>query len=153
MNNHVPRHERIIAVLLLLLVAGWGISQADEAPVDGVYSLMEVNGEQLPAVLSAETSDGGRCEQVILKGALLLDSEGRSAAFLTVRESCRGEADQGPEGAARSTIFTGTYSVSDSQIIIEDDFGTDHATVEGDVLVYETGGEGRPIERFVFRKD
>ena len=149
MNNHVPRHERIIAVALLLLVAGWGISQADEAPVDGVYSLLEVNGEQLPANLSTETPDGDHCEQVILKGVLLLDSEGQSAAFLTVGGSCEDEAEAG----SRSTIFAGTYSVSDNRITIEDNFGTDHATVEGDVLVYETGGKGRPVDRFVFRKD
>ena len=94
MNNHVPRHERIIAVALLLLVAGWSISQADEASIDGVYSLQEVNGEQLPSYLSTETADGERCEQVVLKGILLLDSEGQSAAFLTIDEACPGDADQ-----------------------------------------------------------
>ena len=153
MNNHVPKRERIVAIALLLLVAAWGISQAEEASVDGAYSLLEVNGEQLPATVRSEAPDGERCEQVVHRGVLLLDSEGQSAAFLTVSVLCPGETDRESDGTMRSTIFAGTYSVSGNRITIEDNFGTDHAVVEGDFLVYETGGEGRPIERFVFKKD
>ena len=153
MNNHVPRRERIIAVALLLLVAGWGISQAEEASVDGAYSLLEVNGEPLPATVQAEAPDGEGCEQVVHRGVLLLDSEGQSAAFVTVRILCPNETYEEGDGTMRSTIFVGTYSVSGNRITIEDDFGTDQAVVEGDVLVYETGGEGRPIDRFVFKRD
>lgn len=153
MNNHARQFSRISALALLLLIAGWGVSQADEESVAGVYSLEALNGESLPASSWTETPDGERCKQVILRGVLLLDSEGRSAAFLTERVFCPSEADQGNEGRIRSVIFAGSYRVSGNQITVEDDFGTDQAVVEGDVLIYETGGDGRPVDKFVFRKE
>ena len=153
MNNPVPWQVRISAIALLVLVMAWGISQAEELSVAGVYSLVEVNGEQLPVSSWTEMPDGERCEQIILRGLLLLDSEGQSAAFLTERVLCPSMAEQDSEGMMRSVIFAGTYSVSGDRITFEDAFGTDHAVVEGDVLTYETGGEGRPIEIFIFRKD
>jgi hypothetical protein len=153
MNNHVLRHLGVSAVVLLALIVGWGISQAEETSVAGVYSLVEVNGEQLPAKSWTEKPDGERCKQVILRGVLLLDSEGRSAAFLTERVFCPSEADQESAGKMRSVIFAGSYSVSGNQITLEDEFGADRAVVDGGVLVYETGGEGRPIDKFVFRKE
>ncbi len=139
--------------VLLALIAAWSISHADDASVAGAYSLVEVNGEALPAKLWVERPGGERCEQIILKGALLLDSEGRSAAFLTEKVSCPSAADQEIAGEAHSVIFPGTYTVSGTEISIEDDFGTDRAVVEGETLVYETGGEGRPLDKFVFRKE
>lgn len=153
MSNQVQGHFGICAFALLSLIGDWGISQAEEATVAGVYSLVAVNGEGLPVNSWTENPDGERCEQVILKGALLLDSEGRSAAFLTERVLCPNEVDESTEGRQRSVMFVGSYSVSGNQITIEDDFGTDRAVVEGDVLVYETGGDGRPVEKFVFRKE
>jgi hypothetical protein len=50
-------------------------------------------------------------------------------------------------------IFVGSYTVSGDQITIVDDFGQDQAVVKEDFLVYETGGKGRPIDEFVFRKE
>ena len=149
MNNFLLGRFGISFVILLSLIALPGISQAQDASVAGVYTLEEVNGESLPANSWTETLDGERCKQVILKGVLLLDTEGQSAAFLAERVFCPSE-DAGKE---RSTIFAGSYSVSGNEITIEDDFGTDRAVVEGDVLVYETGGDGRPVEKFVFRKE
>lgn len=153
MSRYALNKVRISAVALLSLMAGWGISQAEETSVAGVYSLVGVNAEQLPASLWTERPDGERCEQVILRGILLLDSEGRSAAFLTERLVCPSDADRAGAGKMHSVIFAGTYSVSGNQITFEDDFGTDHAVVEEDVLVYETGGRERPIDRFLFRKE
>ena len=153
MNNHARQFSRLSAVALLSLMAGWGISQAGEDSVAGVYSLETMNGEPLPASSWTETPDGERCKQLILRGILLLDSEGRSAAFLTERLFCPSEADQGTEGRMRSVIFAGSYRVSGNQITVDDDFGTDQAFVDGDVLVYETGGDGRPVDKFVFRKE
>jgi hypothetical protein len=153
MNNHVQRHFVVSTVALLSLIVGWGISLAEEVSVAGVYLLMEVNGEQLPANLWTEKLDGERCKQVILKGVLLLDSEGRSAAFLTDREFCPSEDASENGGKEQSVIFAGSYTISGDQITIEDEFGTDEAVVKGDVLLYETGGNGRPVEEFVFRKE
>ena len=153
MNNHVQRHVVVSAVTLLLLIVGWGISQAEEASVAGVYLLTEMNGEQLPVNSWTEKLDGERCRQVILKGVLLLDSEGRSAAFIMERVFCPSEADSEDGGKEQSVIFAGSYTISGDEITIEDDFGTDQAVVEGEVLLYETGGNGRPIETLIFRKE
>jgi hypothetical protein len=152
MNNHVQRRFGVSTVAFLSLTVGWGISQAEEVSVAGIYSLVEVDGEQLPANSWTEKLDGERCKQVILKGVLLLDSEGRSAAFLTERVFCASEGDSENVGKEHSVIFAGSYTSSGNQIALQDDFGTDRAVVEGDILVYETGGEGQPTEKFVFRK-
>jgi hypothetical protein len=77
----------------------------------------------------------------------------RSAAFLTDREFCPGEDASENGGKEQSVIFAGSYTISGDQITIEDEFGTDEAVVKGDVLLYETGGNGRPVEEFVFRKE
>lgn len=153
MNNQIERHLVVCSFALLSMAVGWGISRAEEVSVAGVYALVEVNGEQLPANSWTENLDGHRCKQVILKGVLLLDSEGRSAAFLTERVFCPSEGDSDNRGLERSVIFAGSYSISGNEITLKDDFGTDRAFIEGDVLLYETGGDGRPIEEFVFRKE
>jgi hypothetical protein len=153
MNNQVQRHFGINAVAVFALTVGWGISQAEEVSVAGIYSLVEVNGEQLPTKLWIVKPDGERCSQVTLEGALLLDSEGRSAAFLTERVVCPNEGESETDGIEHSVIFAGSYTNSGNQITIEDDFGTDRATLKDDVLVYETGEEEGAISKFVFRKE
>ena len=153
MNNHIQRHFGVIAVAFLLLTVGWGVSQAEEVSVAGIYSLEQVDGQQLPANSWTEKLDGERCKQVILRGVLLLDSEGRSAAFLTEKVSCPSEAATEGGGKERSVIFADSYTRSGNQITLRDEFGTDRAVLEGDVLVYETGGEGQPIVKFNFRKE
>ena len=115
MNNRVQRQFVVSAVALLSLIAGWNISEAEDASVAGVYLLMEVNGEQLPANLWTENLDGERCRQVILKGVLLLDSEGRSSAFLTERVFCPSEDASENGGKEQSVILAGTYAVSRNQ--------------------------------------
>ena len=153
MKNYAQRFFGVGSIAFLGLIVGWGIPQAEEASVAGIYLLVEMNGEQLPANSWTENPDGKRCKQVILQGALLLDSEGRSTAFITERVACPNEG--GPETSEKeySVIFAGSYTISGNQITIQDDFGTDEAVIKGDVLVYETGGEGRPIEELVFRKE
>ena len=135
------------------IAVGLGASQAEEASVAGIYLLVEVNGKQLPVNQVSERLDGSRCREVILRGALLLDSEGRSAAFIGGREVCSKEG--GPETPEKehSTMFPGSYTVSGNQITIEDAFGTDEAVIKGDVLLYETGGGDRPVEELIFRKE
>ena len=115
MNNRVQRQFVVSAVALLSLIAGWNISQAEEQSVAGVYSLVEVDGERLPANSWTENLDGERCRQVILKGVLLLDSEGRSSAFLTERVFCPSEDASENGGKEQSVIFAGTYAVSRNQ--------------------------------------
>lgn len=148
--------QRLVGVgsfAFLGLIAGWGISQANEVSVPGIYLLVEVNGEQLPVNQVSERLDGSRCREVILQGALLLDSEGRSAAFIGGREVCSKEG--GPETPEKehSVMFLGSYTISGNKITLEDDFGTDEAIIKGDVLVYEAGGGDRPTEELIFRKE
>jgi len=80
-------------------------------------------------------------------------SRPRGGVFLTGREFCPSEDDSENGGKEHSVIFAGSYRQSGNQITLKDDFGTDRAVVEGDVLIYETGGEERPIETYVFRKE
>jgi hypothetical protein len=142
-----------LAQAVMAVAVGLGVLQ-DEAPsVPGVYLLIEVNGEQLPAVSWVSRPNGEHCQNEILEGALVFDDEGKSAAFLTERDVCQN--DDGSESAAkeRSVIFPGSYVVSGNQITIEDDFGTDQAVLNGNILLYRTGGEGRPITEFAFRRE
>lgn len=140
-------------ITLLGIAVGLGASQAQDPSVAGIYLLTEVNGEQLPAHSWTEKPDGKRCKQIILGGGLLLDSEGRSAAFLTERVVCPNEDGSETAGKEHSVIFAGSYTIFGDQITIEDDFGTDEAVIKGDVLVYKAGGGDRPTEDLIFRKE
>lgn len=153
MKKYGKKFFRVSLITFLGIAVGLGVSQAQEPSVSGVYLLIEVNGEKLPAVTWTNKPNGERCKEEILGGAVLLDSEGRSAAFLTARDVCLHE--DGSETAAweGSLIFPGTYNISGNQITIEDVFGTDQAILKGDLLVYKTGGEGRPITEFVLQKE
>ncbi len=153
MKDYVRRLVGISSIVILGLTVAWSITQADDTSVAGIYLLVEVNGEQLPVNQVSERLDGSSCKEVVLQGALLLDSEGRSAAYIGGREVCsKGGGPETPEKEG-SVIFPGTYTVSGNQITIEDNFGTDEAVVKGDVLVYETGGGDRPIEKWIFRRE
>ncbi len=129
-----------------------GVVQDQEPSVPGIYLLVEMNGTQLPAVSWTTKPSGQRCRNEILEGALIFDAEGRSAAFVTDREVCL--HDDGSESAAQenSVIFPGSYVVSGNQITIEDDFGTDEAVLNGNILLYKTGGAGEPVTELAFRK-
>lgn len=153
MNNHRQRQVTVSAGAVLLLALAWGISYAEEVSVAGVYSLMQVDGQELPATSWTERPDGERCKQLVVKGVLLLDSEGRSAAFLTEKVFCPSEAATARAGAEHSVIFAGSYTRTGNEITLRDAFGTDRAVLEGDVLAYETGGEEQPVVKFIFRKE
>ena len=75
------------------------------------------------------------------------------SALLTERVVCPNEGESETDGIEHSVIFAGSYTNSGNQITIEDDFGTDRATLKDDVLVYETGEEEGAISKFVFRKE
>jgi len=153
METHMKKISSTILFGFLGITVSFGISQADEASVAGIYLVAEMNGEQLPASSWIEKPDGERCEKVVLEGGLLLDSEGRSAAFITEQVICPSEDGSETAGEKKSVIFPGSYTVSGNQIVLQDDFGTDEAVIKGDVLVYETGGGDRPIEEYILRKE
>jgi len=141
------------AQAVMAVAVDLGVLQDQDPSVPGVYLLIEVNGGQLPAISWTTKPNGERCKNEILEGALLFDAEGRSAAFLTERDACL--HDDGSESAAKeySVIFPGSYVVSGNQIAIEDDFGTDQAILNGNILIYKTGGESGPITEFAFRRE
>lgn len=142
-----------LAQAVMAVAVGLGVLQ-DEAPsVPGVYLLIEVNGEQLPAVRWASRPNGERCKKEILKGALFFDDEGKSAAFLTEFDNCLNDAESQSAAKEKSVIFPGSYVVSGNQITIEDDFGTDKAILNGNMMLYMTGEEGKPITEFAFRRN
>lgn len=120
------------------IAADLSLAQAQAPSVPGVYLLLEVNGNSLPAVTGARSSNGERCQTEVLDGAVLFGSDGQSAAFVTEREVCAFE--DRPETTVRqeSVIFVGSYEVSGNQITINDDFGTDYAVRDGDLLIYTT---------------
>jgi len=136
-------------VALAALSLDWLAAHAQESSVAGIYLLVEVNGESPPTVTRARSDNGTLCETQVLDGAVLLDSNGRSAAFVTEREFCQPEDASAATARTESAIFPGTYSVSDNRITINDEFGTDQAILEGDLLVYSTGS---PTTRYVLRK-
>ena len=142
-----------LAQAVMAVAIELGVLQ-DEAPsVPGVYLLIEVNGKQLPAVRWVSRPNGEQCKKEILQGALFFDDAGKSAAFLTERDYCLN--DDGSQSAAKekSVIFPGSYIVSGNQITIEDDFGTDQATLNGNTMLYTTGGKDEPITEFAFQRN
>lgn len=160
MNNHMRRFSIASLITLLGTVVGLVISQAQEPSVSGVYSLIEVNGGELPAVSWTKNSNGERCTEEILEGALFLDSKGRFAAFVTERDVCLREDGLETEVNKESVIWPGSYKVSGDQVTLEYDFeqwsDPDQAAIKGDFLVLNSEGvgdyEGQSTE-FVFRKD
>ena len=60
MKNHLHRLFGVNLITLLGLIVAWGDSQAQEASVAGIYSLIEVDGEKLPAFSWTEKANGER---------------------------------------------------------------------------------------------
>jgi len=152
MKTYIKKISSTVLIGSLGIAFSFGGSQADEASVAGIYLVVEMNGERLPVSLSVEKPDGERCEKTVLEGALLLDSEGRSSAFITEQVICPSEGRSENAGERKSVMFPGSYIASDNKIVLQDDFGTDEAVIKGDILVYETGGGDRPIEEYILRK-
>lgn len=138
------------------ILVGSSMSLAQEATVAGIYLLIEVNGKNLPAVSETKMSNGVRCNEETLEGALIFNSDGRYAAFITSREICLHEDGSKSITKEESEIWPGSYKISDNQVTLQYDFelwpDPDHAVLKGGLLVYESGGEGQAITEFVFRR-
>ena len=160
MNNHMRRFSIASLITLSWTVVGLVVSQAQEPSVSGVYSLIEVNGAELPAVSWTKNSNGDRCTEEILEGALFLDSKGRFAAFVTVRDVCLQEKGFETEANKESVIWPGSYKISGNQVTLNYDFEQwsepDQAAINGDLLVLNLEGvgdyEGQSTE-IVFRRE
>jgi hypothetical protein len=83
---------------------------------------------------------------------MLLDSEYRSAAFVTERNHCVHKDGSESPREQHSTIFPETYSVSGDQITFEGDLGVARAVLKGDILIYKSGEEDQSTD-FLFRRE
>ena len=147
----------ITLVAFVVFAVGLGISQTSEPSVPGVYLLVEVNGEKLPAVSWTKKSNGESCNTEILGGALLLDSEGRWASLVTERDVCVHEDGSKTADEEASMMFAGSYKISGNQITLqENEISADQAILKGDLLVLTVIGvgvfEGQTI-KCVLRRD
>ena len=142
MNAHLQRLIGVSLIAFLVFAGGLGMSQAQESSVSGVYLLIEVNGEKLPAVSWSTSSNGERCKTETLGGALLLDLAGRSASFVTEREVCVLANGSENVGREASTMFTGSYRISGDQLTIEDEVSSDTAALKGGLLIVKVAGVG-----------
>ena len=146
----------IILVTSVGFTVGLGASQTSDPAVPGVYSLVEVNGEKLPAVSWTNKSNGERCKTETLGGALLLDSKGQWASLVTEREVCLHEDGSETAHEKASLMFTGSYKSSGNQITLQDGASADQAVLTGDRFVLTVVGvgvfEGQTTE-YVLRRD
>jgi len=160
MKNHAQRLFRVSLIAFLGFAVSWVTSQAQEASVSGVYLLIEVNGEKLPAASWTKKSNGERCKTETLGGALLLDSKGRFAAFVTERNVCLHEDGSESTIKEESVIWPGSYNMSGNQVTLQYEFelwpDPDQAVLNGDHLVVKSEGvgdyEGQSTE-FIFRRE
>jgi hypothetical protein len=154
--NSKQRLFGIIWVALVGFAVGLGISETSEPLAPGIYLLIEVNGEKLPAVSWTKKSNGERCKTETLGGALLLDSKGQWASLVTERDVCVHEDDSETAGEKASTMFAGSYKISGNQITLQDETSADQAILKGDLLVLTIVGvgvfEGQTTE-YVLRRD
>lgn len=146
----------ITLVAFVVFAVGLGISQTSEPSVPGVYLLVEVNGEKLPAVSWTKKSNGESCNIEILGGALLLDSEGRWASLVTERDVCVHEDGSKTADEEASMMFAGSYKISGNQITLQDEISADQAILKGDLLVLTVIGVGvfeGQTTKLVLRRD
>lgn len=127
--------KAILAFSLMVATLSAGGSDSFQN-ILGTYKLVGVNDSELPAVTWVGPGEG--CKQETLSGTLLVGSESRWTALIEAREDCSNNLEEESTGMVRSTIFTGTYTVSGNMIEFHDGElgGTDHASLENDVLRY-----------------
>ena len=145
-------------VATLLLASSLSISHASELSTAGVYMLVEINGEELPAFSWSSSADGQDCREETLQGALLLDSNGGWAVLLTERAICLDESGSDTIGEQASDILTGSYEISGNQITLHfmETVTTGQFTSAGEILVFQIVGVGKfegQTAEYVMRRD
>ena len=132
-------------VATLLLASSLSISHASELSTAGVYMLVEINGEALPAFSWPANVDGQDCREETIQGALLLDSKGGWAVLLTEREICSDESGSDTVGEQGSDILVGSYEISGKQITLHfmETVTTGRFTSAGERLVFQIAGVGK----------
>jgi len=155
------RSRLVLSTLLLLTLlapaAGAGTAPTTDASVPGIYLYVEVNGNRLPSVVWTKTSENRQCEIEDLRGALLLDSEGRWFAVGTEREICTDQNGSRTVSEERSSVLVGSYEASGGLITFHDETlggSFEGSLTEGVLFVKDSGigdYEGQTSE-WVFHK-
>lgn len=143
MSQRLPLAKAImlIAVLLAAAVPAW----CDEPPPGpGVYLLVAVNGEPLPAPTWALTAAGRRATIETIDGALLLDDRHQWAALITERlvwSVAGGARMTEPE---RTVLSHGISDVAGGRLLLLDADLTVHGTASraGDDVLVTVQGDG-----------
>ena len=123
------------------MVATFSVSASDSLQgIPGTYKLVGVNQSELPAVSWIGPDED--CKQETLGGTLLVGSENRWAALVEEREFCAETSEESSTMMEGASIFTGTYKVSGNIIEFHNEElgGTDHGSLENDVLQYTVNG-------------
>lgn len=95
-------------VTLFAFTVALKVSEAADGSEPGIYLLVEIDGEKLPAYsLTTKEKEGQRCKEQVLEGVVLLDSEGRFAVFVTARDICVDESGSETVGKEASFIIPG----------------------------------------------
>ncbi len=139
-NVHGIIAVKIIAISGLAIFLGG--SQAQSVSVTATYALIQINGQEIPAVSWTKEGDGKRCEYLTFGGALLLNSEGRSGAFAMERVNCTDKDGLKTSTLGDFTMFTAQYEISGNQITFnyDDMTSNDRGTLQGDLLILEVVG-------------
>lgn len=142
MTNHANRINGVNSLAVLGLAIFLGGSQAQSVSVSATYSLVKVNGEEIPAVSWTKEGDDKSCEYLTFGGALLLSPEGRSGAFAMERVNCIDKNGSRTSTLGDFVMFTGQYEISGNQISFhyDDAISNDRGTLEGDFLTLEVVG-------------
>lgn len=142
MRNNVHRIIGVNVIAILALAFILGGSQAQSVSVSATYSLVKVNGDEIPAVSWTKEVDDKTCEYLTFGGALLLNSEGRSGAFAMERVNCIDMNGFKTSTLSDFVMFTGEYEISGNQISFyyDDEISNDRGTLEGDLLILKVVG-------------
>ncbi len=156
--NAIQKRLGFLFVATLLLASSLSISYASEPSVAGVYVLVEINGEKLPAFSWPTNADDQDCKTETLQLTLLLDSSGGWAALLTEREICLDENGTNTIGEQESEILTGPYEISGDQFTLHfmDTVTTGQFISTGERLVFQIDGVGKfegQTAEYVLRRD
>jgi len=115
-------------------------SKAQEPSVVGIYNLIQINEEKLPAVAFTDPKrpDGDQCKEEVLSAAVILESKGRSTTIGTVRDVCVHEDGTQTESEWDRFSFSGSYTISGDQLTIQGD----QVVLKGDLLIVMFAGVG-----------
>lgn len=150
MNNRPNRSLLSSLIIVFCFSTNLDVSLAEEPSIFGIYVLVEVNGETLPTPEWPDKVNSDGCKEEILSGAVILDSDGKSAEFLTVREVCVHEDGSETVSEEDRGMWVGPYQASQNQLTIQGD----RAALEGDLLVlYVDSRSEIRTSVFVFQRE